>query len=227
LVIFNTLLKRLSDRITESVNVTLTKDDGLKEPEEVTLKGFGKKIGEHLSGRAMADGNVMGLDAILEPKIADVDMTGFGTGRGTAIGCEANSAFIVLFEYITSNSVALRFHEMLDPDCVRHIVTGADRFSFGGAFGVQFLFDRFAEKGAAAKRDGTTSVAAAIGVDSIRRVDPGTEAAKVVGTDSVLIIEGAIDVFKKAAEFAKVLLGGVGDTGGKKAGGQEEIHATT
>ena len=175
----------------------------------------------------MANVDVMGLNAILEPKIADVDVAGFGTGRCTAISGEANSAFIILLEYIASNGVALRFHEMLDPDGVRHVVTSPDGFSFSGAFCVQLLFDRFAEKGTAAKRDGTTSVAAAIGVDSIRRVDPGTESAKVVGTDSLLIIEGAIDVFKKAAEFAKVLLCGVGDTGGKKAGGQEEIHATT
>jgi hypothetical protein len=145
LVIFNTLLKHLSDRITESVNVALTKDDGFEEPEKVTLKGFGKKIGHHLSGRAMADVDVMGLDAILEPKISDVNVAGFGTGRGTAISGKANSAFIILFEIIASNGVALSFHEMLDPDSIRHVVTCPNRFSLGGAFCIQFLFDRFAE----------------------------------------------------------------------------------
>ena len=126
-----------------------------------------------MSGRAMANVDVMGLDAVFEPKISDVDVAGFGTGRGTAIGGEANSAFIILFEYVASNSVALSFHKVLDPDSVRHVVTGPDSFSFRGAFCVQFLFNRFAEEGAAAKRDGTTGVAAAIRVDRVRRVNPG------------------------------------------------------
>jgi hypothetical protein len=125
--------------------VALTKDDGFEEPEKVTLKGFGKEIGQHLSGGAMTNVDVVGLDAVFEPKIADVDVAGFGTGRGTAIGGKANSAFIILLEDVASNSVALRFHKVLDPDCVGHVVTGADSFSLCGAFGVQFLFNRLAE----------------------------------------------------------------------------------
>jgi hypothetical protein len=179
--------------------VAVTKDDGFEEPEKVTLKGFGKKIRQHLSGGAVANVDVMGLNAILEPKISDVDVAGFGTGRGTAISGEANSAFIILLEDIASDGVALRFHEMLDPDSVRHVVTSPDGFSFSGAFCVQLLFDRFAEKCTAAKRDGTTGVAAASGVDSIRCIHPGTETAEIVGADRVFVVECAMDVFQEAA----------------------------
>jgi hypothetical protein len=95
--IFNTLLERLSDRITESVNMTLAKDNGLEETEKVTLEGFGKEICEHLRCGAMSDVNVMGLNAIFQPEITDVNVAGFGTGRGTAIGGEADSTFVILF----------------------------------------------------------------------------------------------------------------------------------
>ena len=37
LIIFNTLLKRLSDRITKGVNVALTENDGFEKPEKVAL----------------------------------------------------------------------------------------------------------------------------------------------------------------------------------------------
>ena len=107
LVIFNTLLERLSNRITEGVNVMSAKDDSLEETEEVTLEGFGKEICEHLRRGAMADVDVMGLNAIFQPKITHVNVTGFGTGGSTTIGGKADSTFIILFEDITGDRVIL------------------------------------------------------------------------------------------------------------------------
>ena len=172
LIIFNTLLKRLSDRITKSVNVTLTKNDGFKKPEKMALEGFSEKISQHLGSGAMADLEVMRLDAVLEPKISNVDVTRLRASRGTAIGGKTNGAFVVLFKDVASNGVTLGFHKVLDPNGVGHVITRTDRFGFSGAFGIDFLFSRFAKEGAAAKRDGATGVTAAIGVDSIRCVDP-------------------------------------------------------
>jgi hypothetical protein len=83
------------------------KDDSLEETEEVTLEGFGKEICEHLRRGAMADVDVMGLNAIFQPKITHVNVTGFGTGGSTTIGGKADSTFIILFEDITGDRVIL------------------------------------------------------------------------------------------------------------------------
>jgi hypothetical protein len=64
LTIFNTLLKRLSDGITKSINVTVAEDDGFEKPEEAALERFGEKISQHLVSGAMTDSNVARLNAI-------------------------------------------------------------------------------------------------------------------------------------------------------------------
>ena len=165
------------------------------------------------------------MNTVFEPKIANVDVARLGASGGTAIGSETNGAFVVLFKDVTSNGVPLGFHKMLDPNGVGHVIASSDRFGFSGAFGIDFLFSRFAEDGAAAERDGTTGVAAAIGVDGVRSVDPCAEAAKVISADSVGIIKRPGDVFEEAAEFAKVLLRGLSNTGGEKTGSKKQIHA--
>jgi hypothetical protein len=151
LVIFNTLLKRLSDRVTEGVNVTLTKDDGLEKPEKMTLQGFGKKISKHLQGRAVADMDGTRLDAVFKPEVTNVNVAGFGAGGGAAIGGKMNSTLIVLFKDVAGDSVALGFHEMLEPNGVGKVITSADSFGFRRTLGIEFLFGRFANESTTAK----------------------------------------------------------------------------
>ena len=79
-MIFNTLLKRLSDGITECVNVTLTKDDCLEKTKKMTLQGFGEKISEHFEGGAMTNDDVAGFNAVLKPEVTNVNVAGFGAG---------------------------------------------------------------------------------------------------------------------------------------------------
>ena len=71
----------------------------------------------------MADSDVAGLNTVFEPVVTDIDVAGFRAGRGTAIGGEANSAFIVLFEEILLWRVTLFCHESCDPYGVGKVVT--------------------------------------------------------------------------------------------------------
>jgi hypothetical protein len=98
--IFKMILKWLSNGITESVNMMMAKNDGLKEPEKGALKGFGEEVCQHLSGGGVTDGDIAGADVVFEPKMTNVYITRLGSSRCAAIGGQVDGPSIVLFKNI-------------------------------------------------------------------------------------------------------------------------------
>jgi hypothetical protein len=82
----------------------------------------------------MTDSDVTRVNAIFEPEITDVNVAGFGAGRGAAVGGEVNRTLIVLFKDVTGDGIALSFHEVFNPDSMGKVIASTDCFSFGGAF---------------------------------------------------------------------------------------------
>jgi hypothetical protein len=84
-LIFNTLLERLSDDVLEGTDMLMSENDVLETTEKLTLQRFRKKICQHLVRRAVTDSHFAGLDTVFQPKVSDVYMTGFRSGRGAPI----------------------------------------------------------------------------------------------------------------------------------------------
>ena len=114
----------------------------------------------------------MSAFVVLEPEITNVNVTGFGAGGGSAVGGQMDGTLVILFEYIAGDGVTLSLHEMLDPDSVGKVIASTNSFSFCRAFGIKLLFGGFADEGAAAERNGVTSVAFEIGMNGIGGVNP-------------------------------------------------------
>jgi hypothetical protein len=57
-------------------DVCFTKEDGTEMTEKGALEGLSEKIGKHVAGSAMGDGDVMALDVISDEKITNVDVAG-------------------------------------------------------------------------------------------------------------------------------------------------------
>jgi hypothetical protein len=227
LIISNTLLKRASDGITESIDMAIAKNDSFEKSKKVTLEGFGEKISQHFVSRAVAVVNVFSCETILEPEITNVDMTRLGTSRSTAVGGKADDALVVLFQDVGGDGVSLGHKETANPKCIGEVIASSDEFSLSGAFRVDGLFFGFANEGTTTERDSATSVAAAVVVDGVRGIYPGGHATKVIGADSVGVVKCAVDVFEETAKFGQVLLGGARDANGKENSGKEKVHAAT
>ena len=84
----------------------------------------------------MANGNVTGLNAVFEPEVTNVDVSGFGAGRGAAIGGEVNRTLIVLFKDVAGDGVALGLHEVFNPDSMGKVIAGTNGFGFCGALSI-------------------------------------------------------------------------------------------
>ena len=131
----NTLLGRHRRvRGTKGTGVSMAEEDRVKLPEEGALEGLREKIGEHMLGGAMDDGNVAALGVIGNKKVTDVNVAGALAAGGFAIACHLDGALVILVEQGGLDGVALGFHKHLDVEGVGQVVAGTDNFSFGGAF---------------------------------------------------------------------------------------------
>jgi hypothetical protein len=118
--------------------------DILESTEKLALQRFSKKICQHLMHSAVADNNITGLDAVLQPEISDILMAGFRPSRGTAVLGKLNGSFFVLLQNAAADTKTLGFHEHLNPNRIGKVITGTHGFSLRGALGIEFLFGRFA-----------------------------------------------------------------------------------
>jgi hypothetical protein len=107
LIISNTLLKRASDGITESIDMAIAKNDSFEKTKKGTLEGFGEKISQHFESGAMANVDVFSFETIFEPEITNVNMTRLGTGRSTAVGGKADGTLVILFQDVGGDGVSL------------------------------------------------------------------------------------------------------------------------
>ena len=138
------------------------------------LVGVGQEIGkEHGCSVAMAEGDLVGLEGIGDPKITDVDVAGALASRGPAVAFELFGTLVILFEVTVIRGVALGNEKMHAPDGVREIIAGSDELSFGRGFGVDLLFGCAVDEAATAHQDSATRLAAVVGVDGVSSVEEG------------------------------------------------------
>ena len=107
------------------------------------------------------------LEAIGDPKITEINVTGFWTSRRTPIFGETNGTLIVLVKGSTGDGITLSAKEIQGPDNVRKVITGTNQFCLGGTLRIEFLFGGAAGETANAKGHQSTSVAAHIGVNPV------------------------------------------------------------
>ena len=174
----------------------------------------------------MTDYNILGLHSVFQPEIANVNVSGFGASRGSAVLFQFDGTFIVLFQDVRADLVTLCFHEHLHPDCVGEVITGADELGFGGASSVKFLFAGFTYQRPGAKGYDTACVDSAVRVNGVGRIHPRADPTEIVGPDNVLlVVDGAVYVLKETFEFPQVLLSALRHARRQVAGGEEEVHA--
>ena len=73
---------------------------------------------------------IFDLQSILDEEILNVNVTGVGTTRSSAIILEPYGALIVLIETVLFQDISLAFHKFLRPYGVRKVVTGSDQLCF-------------------------------------------------------------------------------------------------
>jgi len=148
-------------------------DDVPKFLKKLALKGFSEEVGDHDAGRAVDEFDIPVFDAVLDKKVADVDVAGFLSGRGTSIAFHLHGTHAVLEKFALVDLVALGFDEIFRPDCLWEEVTGSYELGFGGTFGVKFLLGGLGVECALAHRNDATGVAAHVVVQGVRCVHPG------------------------------------------------------
>ena len=63
----------------------LSKKNGTEFSEEGSLQWFGEKVGKHGFSVTMCELEAVGFKTIRDPKMADVNVSGTGTGRGSTV----------------------------------------------------------------------------------------------------------------------------------------------
>ena len=104
--------------------------------------------------------SILQFQAVLQPEVSYVDVSGFCSSRGATVLLKLDGALIVLFKYFLAEFISLGFHEHFNPNGVWEVVTCAHEFRFSGALGVKFLPAGFTYETTTPKRDDSTGVAA-------------------------------------------------------------------
>jgi hypothetical protein len=141
-------------------NVTVT-------AEKLALSRFREKIVEHGISGTVDGGDGVVAEAVSDPEMADVKMTGTGTIRRTAIGSEFNSTLVILVENVVQEGVALSLEKIGGPDGVVKVVGDAENLGFSRAFRVELLARGARDESTGAKSEETASVGAAVGVTAV------------------------------------------------------------
>jgi hypothetical protein len=109
----------------------ITQEDVTVTAKELTLSRFGEKVSEHGVSGTVSGGNRVRAEAVGNPEMADVEMTGTSTSGRAAIGGEFNGALIVLVENIVQEGVALCLKKIGSPNGVVEVVRDAQNLGLG------------------------------------------------------------------------------------------------
>ena len=110
------ILRAVSHRISRGTSEWSNVHNLVAEfPEQGALKGLGEKIGNHLSSRAILDGNFLGSNPICDKEIPDVEGSRLLAARGMPVLFQENITLIVLINHQVCGAVTLRLQEVPCP----------------------------------------------------------------------------------------------------------------
>lgn len=175
----NTLHIRKGANTTKDGKGLIAEDNVAEFTKKGALEGLGEEVGEHGRGVTVAHGDVVLIQAVFDPEMANVDVTRTLACGGATIAGKFDGTFVVLFEETGGEGITLGCHEIVNPDGMGHVVAGTDEFGFGRAFSVDFLFGGAAKDAAVAERGDAASLAAHVGVYAIGSVDEGVHGGEV------------------------------------------------